>query len=463
MRVALALVLAALALPSSAAAAPVVTLRPFPGPELTEGPFLTRAGVGWTQTRCVANCAYPDTGEGDELYLVRSSGPAGRVRTLFRRRVRNSASPPSPSDAFYNAWLSPNALAVLRRGTGVLNDGRLTLRAGRPGRALEQLFDCTLTDSGLGPGPVALDGRTLVYEPDPCSAPVRLAVRDVPSGETRVVPLSEPDNPRSLQVSGRFAAWLAYQPGGPHVVVLDLATGTRAYAAAIDPTAAWALGEEGTVAAVTGGIRRPCDGRLFWYSAAEPVPHEVPLPACFDPLQVQNGRIFFVGPRAGNHFLRSVSLAGEIDDHVRFGGVLHRNFDVRGTRVAWAARDCGGGDAVFRGHLGPRVPDVGPVGCPTRFARGQATVRRGRAEVGLDCPRGCSGGLTLGRHGRLLFDGEFGLPRGRRTVTLGLPPATRRLVERRGSLRVQAALTARDRAFRPVRSARSLLLVLAGR
>lgn len=67
MRTALGLALVVLALPSSAAAAPVVTLRPFPGPELTEGPFLTRAGVGWTQTRCVADCAHAEVGESDEL------------------------------------------------------------------------------------------------------------------------------------------------------------------------------------------------------------------------------------------------------------------------------------------------------------------------------------------------------------------------------------------------------------
>jgi hypothetical protein len=121
------------------------------------------------------------------------------------------------------------------------------------------------------------------------------------------------------------------------------------------------------------------------------------------------------------------------------------------------------GGAVFGGRLGGGVPGVGPVACPTRFAPGPAAVRRGRAEVRLDCQRGCSGDLALVRRGRLLVERAFGVPRGGRAVTLRLPPAARRLVERGGSLRVRAALTARDRAFRPVRSARGLLLVLRRR
>jgi hypothetical protein len=456
-RAALAWVLVVLAVPASAGAAPVVTLRSHPGPELREGPFITGAGVGWTQARCIENCADPELGESDELYLIRASGAGGRIRTLFRTRVRHNASGPNPVQESYSAWLSPNGLAVLRGGS----DGGLALRAGRPGGVLERLFECSF--DGADDVPVALDGRTLVYEPDPCSPPVRLAVRDVPSGETRVISLEEPDNPGSLRVRGRFAAWQRYQPGGLHVVVFDLASGTPAYVAAIEPPVDWTLGEDGTVAATTGSSRSLCDGRVSWYSVAEPVRHELPIPACIDRVRIENRRIFFVGPRAGARFLRSVSLAGDTEQHVRFGRVLHRSFDVRGARVAWAARDCGGGDAVFRGRLAGDVLNVGPVGCPTRFAPGPGAVRRGRVEVRLECPRGCSGALALVRHGRLLSEDEFGRPRGRRTVTLGLSPATRRLLERRGSLRVRAALTARDRAFRPVRSVRSLLLVLRRR
>ena len=458
MRTALALVvvLVLLALPSSAAAAPVVMLRPFPGPELREGPFITSTGVGWTQARCIADCVDQALGESDELYAIRSSGPAGRFRTLFRTRLRHDAAGPNPVQEWISARLSAQAVAVLRSGTS----GRLTLRAGRPGERLELLFDCAF--NGADDVPVALDGRTLVYEPDPCSAPVRLAVRDVPSGLTRVVPLAEPDNPGSLQVSADFAAWLRYQQGGPHVVVFDLMTGTEVYAVPIEPALAlggWALGAGGTVVAATGGSGGACRSGLVWYSVAEPVRHELATSACPTPLRIANGRIFFFGPRGKARFLRSVSLAGEVRDHVRFGRVIPRSFDVRGARIAWAARDCGGDVAIFGGLLGRGVLGVGPVTCPTRLAPSPATVRRGRAKIRLDCPRGCSGDLALARAGRLLTEVPFGLPPGGGTVTLGLPQAARKHVERHGSLRVRAELTARDRGFRPERMARDLLLV----
>jgi hypothetical protein len=410
--------------------------------------------VGWTQARCIADCVDPELGESDELYAIRSSGPAGRIRTLFRTRLRHDAAGPNRVQESISAWLSAQAVAVLRSGTG----GRLTLRAGRPGERLVLLSDCAF--NGADDVPVALDGRTLVYEPDPCSAPVRLAVRDVPSGQTRVVPLAEPDNPGSLQVSGDFAAWVRYQQGGPHVVVFDLMTGTEVYAVPIEVAlGGWALGADGTVVAATGGTAGACRSGLVWYSVAEPVRHELATRACPSPLRIANGRIFFFGPRGKARFLRSVSLAGEVRDHVRFGRVLHRSFDVRGARIAWAARDCGGDEAIFGGRLGRGVLGVGPVTCPTRLAPGPATVRRGRAKIRLDCPRGCSGDLALARAGRLLTEGTFGLPPGGGTVTLGLPQAARRHVERHGSLRVRAALTARDRGFRPVRTVRDLLLV----
>jgi hypothetical protein len=458
MRTALAIAVVVLALPASAAAAPVVTLRPFPGPELREGPFITSTGVGWAQARCIADCVDPEIGESDYRYLIRSSAATGRIRTPFRSRERHNASGPSPLQESLSAWLSPEGLAVLRSGT----DGRLTLRAGRPGTMLERLFDCAF--DGGDDVPVALDGPTLVFEPDPCSPPVRLAVRDLQSGQTRVVPLAEPDNPGSLQARGQFAAWVRHHQGGPHVIVFDLATGTEVYAAPLDPPRAlpgWTLGADGTVAAATGGMAGACG--LVWYSVAEPVRHELPTRACVDRLRIERGWIFFVGPRGGARFLRSVSLAGEFRDHVRFGRVIPRGFDVRGARIAWAARDCGGGDGLFGGRLGSRVPGVGPVACPTRLAPGPAAVRSGRAKVRLNCPRGCSGDLALVRAGRLLTEDTFGLPPGGVTVTLGLPRAASRLVERHGSLRVRAALVARDRAFRPVRTARSLLLVLGRR
>jgi hypothetical protein len=451
MRTALAIAAVVLVLPSSAVAAPVVTLRPFPGPELRQGPFITSTGVGWAQARCIADCVDPDLGKSDYRYLIRSSGSTGRARTLFRTRERNDAS---GSSRVLNAWLSPQGLAVLRRPS----DDRHTLRAGRPGGTLERLFDCTF--AAVDDVPVALDGRTLVYEPDPCSTPVQLTVRDLQSGQSRVVPLAEPDNPGSLQASGQFAAWVRYQQGGPHVIVFDLATSTEVYAVPLDPPRAlpgWALGADGTVAAATGGTAGPCG--LAWYSVAEPVRHELPTRACVGRLRIERGRIFFVGPRGGARFLRSVSLAGEFRDHVRFGRVSPGGFDVRGARIAWAASDCGGGEAIFGGRLGRGLLGVGPVACPTRLAPGPQAVRRGRAKVSLECPRGCSGDLALVRAGGLLTESTFGLPPSGGTVTLDLPPAARRQVERQGSLRVRAALTARDRGFRPVRTVRNLLLL----
>jgi hypothetical protein len=452
---ALTAALAAVAPPASAAAGPVVKLRTFPGPELKQGPFLTSAGVGWTQARCIGDdCEDEDVGASDQLFLVRSSGAPGRIRTLFRARARHDSSGPNAVGEGYFAWLSGRALAVLR----TTSNARFTLWAGRPVGPLTQLFDCVAgTDM-----PIALDGRTLVYEPDPCAPPVRLAVRNVPSGETRVVPLGEAFNPVALQVRGRFAAWVRYQPGGLHIVVFDLTAGTTVHAVPIDPPAGWTLGPDGTVAATTGDTQRPCHGKLWRFSIAEPVPHELAEPACIGQVRISDQRIFFFGPRGESRFLRSVGTAGDVRDHVRFGRVAHRDFDVRGTRVAWAARDCAGGDAIFTGSLRGHVLGVGRVSCPTRLAAGPAPVRRGGAELGVRCPRGCSAHLSLLRRGRLVADRVFDLA-GSARVTLPLRPAARRAIERHGSLRVRVVLIARDRAYRQLRTVRGLLLVLRER
>ena len=127
----------------------------------------------------------------------------------------------------------------------------------------------------------------------------------------------------------------------------------------------------------------PCG--LVWYSVAEPVRHELPTRACVDRLRIERGRIFFVGPRGGARFLRSVSLAGEFRDHVRFGRVIPRGFDVRGARIAWAARACGGGDGLFGGRLGRRVPRISPLPALHESHQTSSECGASRGKVRLNC------------------------------------------------------------------------------
>jgi hypothetical protein len=304
-----------------------------------------------------------------------------------------------------------------------------------------------------GAAPVALDGDRLAYDPDPCDDAPRLVVRDLATGET--VALPEPAGGVLLNLRGRFVAWIAGSGGEARLVVHDLMAGATAYSAPAVDVLALDLDADGTVAAVSGRPGRPCStGRLVRYSVAAPAAKDLG-PACATGVSIDGGRIVHLGREGFFRTLRAVGSDGTVQDLVRFGRVRPGNFDLFGERLAWAARDCGGGEAIFTARLADAPLDAGSINCRARFRSGVVLVRRGIATVRLQCPRGCGGELSL-RH---MGGRDFSLLRGETDVRVRLRRDARARLERRGSLEALAKIVTFNRAGDRSARARAVRLV----
>jgi hypothetical protein len=380
------------------AAAQVVTLRPVPGPFLNEGPLLAGDRVAWLQEQCLRDCN--SYSEADELHTIRSAGADGVSRTLFRARTGWASQGPSYAYASFSFRVSEQALVTLRftfTGSKLGGDqGRVVVRAGAPGAARPVLVDCS-AESFSGAAPVALDGNRVAYDPDPCDERLQLVVRDLGSGET--VALPEPAGGPLVSLRGRFVAWIA----GGQLVVHDWVAGAPAYSAPAGGVLALDLDADGTVAAVSGQVRRPCaTGRLLHYSVAAPGPADLG-PACASGVAIDGGRIVYLGWEGLFRKLRAVGADGAAQDLVSFGRVRPGGFDFAGDRLAWAARDCSGDEALFMASPAEAPLDAGSINCRARFGSGTVPVRRRIATVRLRCPRGCGGELSLRHMGRRQF------------------------------------------------------------
>jgi hypothetical protein len=421
----------------------VSTLRPSPGPELTQGPQLAGPRVAWSQTRCLTSCDIDFPSETDALYEVRSAGEAGAARRVFRARTSGSFSGPNFGYDRYSFLVSEEALVTVHRTfTGDELDGesgRVAVRAGLSGMPRPVLVNCSAPFFS-GAAPLALDGSRLAYDPDPCDELPRLVVRDLAGGATTALP--EPAGGEQIRLRGRFVAWIDGEGAAARLVVHDLVAGIAAYTAPAAGVLALDLDADGTVAAVTGRPSRPCStGRLVRYSVAAPAPADLG-PACATGVGVDAGRIVFLGWEGTTRTLRLLGPDLTVRDLVRFGRVRPGPFDFEAERLAWAARDCGGGEAIFLAGLADAPLNAGSINCRARFRSGVVPVRRGLATVRLACPRGCGGELSLRHMGAR----EFSLPRGESEVRIRLSRRARARVERAGSLAALAKLVTRNRA-----------------
>jgi hypothetical protein len=442
------------------AAAQVVTLRGHPGPSLTQGPVLSGERLAWSQTTCLRGCdqdmVEPDTTYRYEIFTAEARGPA---RRLFHDRIVHASLGASLVAESYSFLLSEQLLAtVSRKDRGDASEGEraeVEVIARAPGAPPVRLADCSVDYTG-GTTHVALDGSRLAYEPNPCDDENRFVLHDLATGEVLALPDSA--GGPELQVRGRYAAWLAPEGGGERLTVYDLVAGTVAYSAATTKVLDLDLDADGSLAVVSGHPQRPCrSGRLFRFSAAAPWPTEVSAPVCAGGVKIDAGRIVFLGWDGFTRTLRLASPDGSIQDLVRFGRVRPASFDFGSERLTWAARDCGGGEAVFTGTLGDAPHDAGSINCRARFGSGVVPVRRGIATVRLRCPRGCGGELSLRHMGRR----DFSLLRGERDVRVRLWPPARARLARRGSLRALAKIVTHNRAGD--RHARSRAVTLVAR
>jgi hypothetical protein len=440
------------------AAAQVATLRPPPGPSLQGGPVLAGERVAWSQLRCVRACGSVEPGETGRYEVLRE-GPDGR-RRLFSARTHHAASGPRNTSRRFSFLLSEQTL-VTARSTSAVDEygdeyGGVALRAGWWGAAGDLIAACSAPDfSGIAN--VALDGSRLAYDPEPCDGEDRLVVRDLATGALTRLP--EPAGGAHLRLRGRYAAWVEGHGDTARLVVHDVVAGAGAYSTPAPGVQQIDLDADGTVAGVTGQGYGPCSpGRLTRWSAAQPGPEDLGVPACgAERVRIEDGVIFFVGWNAPAKTLRAHAPEGAVRDLVRYGRVLTHGFDVSGERLAWAVRQCDGGEAIFAGRVSAPPAAVGSSDCRARFRSGIATVRGGVATVRLRCPRGCWGDLALRHVGGNDF---FSLRPGKTELRVRLRRRARLRLERRGVLEVHAVLATYDRAHdRQVRR-RALRLVL---
>jgi hypothetical protein len=288
---------------------------------------------------------------------------------------------------------------------------------------------------------------------EPCDDSAAVVVRDLVTGET--VTLPEPAGGAHLSLRGRFVAWIAGSGAEARLVVHDLTARATAYSAPAVDVLALDLDADGTVAAVSGRPNRPCStGRLLRYSVVAPVATDLG-PACATGVGIEAGRIVFLGWERFFRTLRVLEPGGGVRDLVHFGRVRPGAFDFDGERLAAAARDCGGGEAIFTAQLADAPFDAGSINCRARFGSGTVPVRRGIATVRLRCPRGCGGELSLRHMGRR----DFSLLRGETEVRIRLRRDARVRLERRGSLEALAKIVTFYRAGARLARGRAVTLV----
>jgi hypothetical protein len=192
------------------------------------------------------------------------------------------------------------------------------------------------------------------------------------------------------------------------------------------------------------------------YSVAAPAPADLG-PACGTGVAIDAGRIVYMGRERSSRTLSAVGADGAAEDLVRFGRVRPGRFDFAAGRIAWAARDCGGGAAIFTAGVNEAPLGAGPTNCRARFASRTVPVRRGIATLRLRCPRGCTGEVSLRHMGR----GQFSLLRGESEAKVRLRGDVRARLERLGSLPALAKVVTFDRA--DDRAARSRAVKLVAR
>jgi hypothetical protein len=429
---ALAAAVAVLALPA-AAHAQLVTLRGFPGPQLVQGPNLAGERVAWSSA----------TRSRFEVFAAGSADPA---RRLFRAPLAFGGSGPDTFSETYSLEISGYIFATMHETlTGAEADidssGTAQLRAGPTATRREVLFTCR-SGSFQGSAPFAVDESRLAYDPDPCDGAARIVVRDFATELSLVLP--EPAGGAHLRLRGRYAAWIA----DGQLVVHDVIGGFRAYTAPATDVAALDLDGDGTVVACSAG-------RLLRHSAATPAPIDLGAAACESGVRIDARRIFFVAPEGIASSLRLLAPDGTSQELVRFGRVEPGRFDFAHERLAWTARDCGGGEAIFTATLTEAPVEAGSINCRARFRSGIVRVRRGVATVRLRCPRGCGGELSL-RH---MGTRRFSLLRGENEVRLRLRPRARARLERRGSLEGLAKIVTHNRAGDRQARSRAVTLV----
>jgi hypothetical protein len=398
-----------------------------------------------------------------------------------RRKLADLSPPPGPSDpeeespGDYNQYSSaiessPDWLAfkaVVSSGNARYQQGMssLSLYGGTLTGPFGRTESCS-NNNYYGPAAAALDVDGSRSASSNCDGSVVIRDHSGASPDTTFSPgnmLAVGD----LELAGRYLAYNAY-PIGPTgtsptvTVVHDWVANAKVYE--VPRVNSFDLQDDGTLAVSTGQVDDlDCsDGKLAWYSIAQPTEHVLPVKPCTSEVRIANNRIAVVaaGSEGDERMLALAGLDGTRTDVARLGTGLRRGeLDYDGARVAYALGNClGGADILTESATSPALRDE-PIACPVGGLprKGSLGPKDTAAHVNVNCPRGC--------RGRILLTAQVnGKTRhlGTRTVSIhpedaclakihrvSIKSSMRALLRRRGSLLGRVTVATSDRNGAP--------------
>jgi hypothetical protein len=325
---------------------------------------------------------------------------------------------------------------------GVLAEDSFRIDAGLANAKLSELYSCS------GNHPFDVNAGRIAYV-DGCvnggGSGSPIVVRDLTASGAPVVdsvPVS--GTVTSLDMAGQNLAFGRVAGNTVETVVHDLGTDSESYKVA--------EGELVSVQLDGKLLQREQAGqgcRLAWYSKADPAPHRIDV-CPIHGAKMAGDRIALGRAEGSGARIELRTLDGQATTVASFGASgLLTGFDFDGSSVAYGVRGCSSSqDALYRDDLaGPPPPtEAGP--CPATISKSRVRASSsGLVRVGFKCPSGCSGFFSLRRDGKQVvrsvdfFDESPGSGR----ALMRLNGSTLRLLRQRGSLVVQARLTADQR------------------
>ena len=351
---------------------------------------------------------------GSRRVVLRLASPDAEARKLIS--LSPPPLPPSPDDESPGDFVSSSfeigasadrlaykTVAVSGNARYQVGQSRLTLFAGATSGEFARSLECGHNDI-YSPAASALDidGPRVAFSD--CTG--RVVIRDHSAATETIVSAGEGLAIGTAKIAGRYLAYNAH-PIGPTgtsptvTVVHDWVANTKLYE--IPRVASFDVQDDGTLAVSTGQVDDlDCsDGKLAWYSAAQPTEHVLPLKPCTADVRIAGGRIMAIatGDSADEHVLALVGLDGARTNVARLGPLSLRRGspDYDGTRVAYALGNCiGGADLMTESATSP-VLQTNRVTCPVGGlpSKGKLGPKDRYAPVSVKCSRGCRGRIAI--------------------------------------------------------------------
>lgn len=371
--------------------------------------------------------------------------------------------------AYKEAFASGNARYQVGQSSLTLYGGSLTGPFGQEDR-------CSSSDY-FSPASAALDADGPRVAATDCTG--QIVIRDQGTGPPTVTRISPGPMLGAIDVAlaGRYVAFNAV-PAGPTgtsptvTVVHDWIANEKVYE--VPRAASFDLQDDGTLAVSTGRADDlDCgDGKLLWYSRAEPTEHLLPVKPCTSEVRIAGGRVAVAAAAPGDQQreLALLTLDGRRTDIAQFGtdSMRRGSIDFDGARVAYALGNClGGADLLTESATNPQQR-AERAACPVRGLSSRDTLgpEDTSALVSIRCDLGCAGRLRITarvdgrarsiatRAVRISPDDDCG----QRFHHVTISRAARAAMRRRGFLDTRLTVTTEDRDGAPRVTGRSFRL-----